>query len=63
MGKNIEINNSIKSQKRSTLKEILRLVDMSKDMKIQNFSRQINSKPEENYIIINKLGKGSFSSV
>ena len=63
ISKNPENNNSLKSQKRSTLKEILKLAEQSKDMIIKNVSTLINSKPEENYVVISKLGNGAFGSV
>ena len=63
ISKNPENNNSLKSQKRSTLKEILKLAEQSKDMIIKNVSTLINSKPEENYFVISKLGNGAFGSV
>ena len=49
--------------KRSTLKEILKLANMSKNMKLKNLATLINAKPEDNYTIICKLGSGSYGNV
>ena len=50
-------------KKRSTLKEISRLALNSKDIKIKSLITLIDSKPEENYRIKKRLGKGSFGNV
>ena len=50
-------------KKRSTLKEISRLANNSKDIKIKNLITLVDSKPEDNYSIKKRLGKGSFGNV
>ena len=52
-----------KSKKRSTLNEISRLALNSKDIKIKNLITLVDSKPEDNYRIKKRLGKGSFGNV
>ena len=60
---NLTITQSARSNKRSTLKGLSDLSHNYKDLKIKNLITLIHTKPEENYIIINKLGKGSFGNV
>lgn len=50
-------------KKRSTLKEISRLALNSKDIKIKSLITLIDTKPEDNYRIKKRLGKGSFGNV
>ena len=50
-------------KKRSTLKEISRLALNSKDIKIKSLINLIDTKPEDNYRIKKRLGKGSFGNV
>ena len=50
-------------KKRSTLKEISRLANNSKNIKIKSLVTLIDSKPEDNYSIKKRLGKGSFGNV
>ena len=45
------------NKKRSTLKEITKLAFNSKNIKIKSCISLANSKPEDDYRIINKLGK------
>ena len=50
-------------KKRHTLKEILNLAKMAKNIKLKNLATLVHASPEDNYIIMNKLGKGSFGNV
>ena len=51
------------NKKRSTLKEISKLADNSKDIKIKSLITLTESKPMDNYEKLNLLGKGTFGSV
>jgi calcium-dependent protein kinase len=51
------------NKRRQTLKEILNLAEKAKNIKLKSLATLVNAKPEDNYIIMNKLGKGSFGNV
>ena len=61
--KMIEKKEQLKLNEIITSKEILKLADMSKDFKIKNLATLIDAKPEDNYIVISKIGKGTYGSV
>ena len=51
------------NKKRSTLKEISKLANNSRNIKIKSLITLIESKPLDNYDILKNLGKGSYGSV